>query len=125
ADRVESFDECRFDGGAASREGVKHDTTRWSDEADQPSHDREGLHGGVLHTVHVRTLRLRGLRAVEKPGRAASAPVAQICCVLATGVVGVAPPGPALPSAAMAPRGRPVFLVPALFADPCGGVLVE
>src|SRR5699024_187202 len=44
ADGVESFDECRLDGGARSGERVKHSATRRSHETDQPSHDREGLH---------------------------------------------------------------------------------
>src|SRR5699024_6376198 len=121
----EAFDECGFDGGARSGERVKHHTAGWGDETEQPTHDLQWLHGGVLHTVHVRTLRLRGLRTVEESGRAASAPVGNV------GAVAV------LPSAAIYGVGllgfgvavpvdsHPAFSDPALFVCPCGGVVVE
>src|SRR5699024_1806241 len=89
ADRVEALDECGLDGGARSGEGVEHGATGWGDETDQPTHDFQGLDSTVLYPVHVRTLRLRGLRAVEKPGRAARSAVADIGCALAVRVVGV------------------------------------
>src|SRR5699024_4948284 len=71
ADRVEAFDECGFDGGARSGERVKHGATGWGDETEQPSHDREGLHSGVLDAVNVRAFTLRSLRRIEETRRAA------------------------------------------------------
>src|SRR5699024_7710883 len=86
---LEAFDECGFDGGARSCERVEHGAAGWGDETDQPTHDFQGLDSTVLYPVHVRTLRLRGLRRVEKPGRAARSAVADIGCALAVRVVGV------------------------------------
>src|SRR5699024_1721019 len=125
ADRVEAFDECGLNRGAASRERVKHDTTRRGDETDQPTHDFQGLDSTVLYPVHVRTLRLRGLRAVEKPGRATTSAVADIGCGSGVLAFGVDEAVTDLPSAPVASHGHPVFLVPALFVYPCGGVVVE
>src|SRR5699024_8928909 len=123
ADRVKAFDECGLNRGAASRERVKHDTTRRGDETDQPTHDFQGLDSTVLYPVHVRTLRLRGLSRVEKPGRATRSAVGDIR------------PRPVSPSSRVADADRlgvfvpvdryPVFLHPTLFVYPCGGVVVE
>src|SRR5699024_2612526 len=125
ADRVEAFDECGLNRGAASRERVKHDTTRRGDETDQPTHNREGLHRRVLYTVNVRAFTLRSLRRVEKPGRAAASAVSDV------GPVAVHPSTAVdrvrlLDVGVFVPvDGHPVFLHPALFVYPCGGVLVE
>src|SRR5699024_4371737 len=123
ADRVEAFDECGLNRGAASRERVEDGASWRGDEPDQPSHDREGLHGGVLYAVHVRTLRLRGLRGVEEPRRATGVRVR---------IAGVVPPEWRARKD-VRPLGPPLVAYrrfrgngdPALFVYPCGGVLVE
>src|SRR5690625_189274 len=119
ADRVETFDECGLDGGARSRERVKHGATGWGDETDQPSHDREGLHGRVLHPVHVRTLRLRSLRHIEESGCAATTSITQVLTPRRKGGAIHSRLHSAMPDR------YPVLLHPALFVYPCGGVVVE
>src|SRR5699024_5026867 len=107
----------------ASRERVEHDTTRRGDETDQPTHDFQGLDSTVLYPVHVRTLRLRGLRTVEKPRRAARIAEAVLRVPCASSSQPLSVDGRAYVSAALVvSRGLPH---PALFVYPCGGVLVE
>ena len=43
----EPFDDARFGGGARSGERVEDEATGRGDEADEPAHQVEGLHGGV------------------------------------------------------------------------------
>src|SRR5699024_7088219 len=98
---------------------VKHGPAGRGDETDQPTHDREGLHGGVLHTVHVRTLRLRSLRHIEESGCAATTSITQVLTPRRKGGAIHSRLHSAMPDR------YPVLLHPALFVYPCGGVVVE
>src|SRR5699024_3520892 len=120
----------------------------WGDETDQPLHDLQWLHSGVLHTVHIRALPLRCLRRVEETRRATGVcvparPVLR-CHIPGEGLAGVTSGRGLLPRFCKRPqfiyRVAPVkpknattcatlgtfrHAEPALFVYPCGGVLVE
>jgi hypothetical protein len=53
-DAVEPFDDARLDGRAGPGEGVEHYAAGWGDEADEPPHEAEGLHGAMRYTLRRR-----------------------------------------------------------------------